>query len=124
MNQREEVLLETTGEPVVLIRKRRTGVTCHCFIPSREYWDERCPECLGTGIVFGWEQYFNKRRSDSRILVRFDSTQEDLKLLEGGLNPDFLPNCWTLTVPTVKDRDLLVRFDQDNNEEFNYKRPF
>ena len=28
---------------------------------------------------------------------------------------------WTLTVPTIKTRDILVLFDQNNNEEFRYE---
>src|SRR5690606_28419768 len=28
---------------------------------------------------------------------------------------------WTLTVPTIKNRDIIVLFDEDNNEEFRYE---
>jgi len=31
------------------------------------------------------------------------------------------PNCWGLAVPTIKERDFIVRFDEDGNEEFRYE---
>lgn len=77
--------------------------------------------CFGTKFVMGFEQYFNPRRSDGRIMVRFSPADEDLKMQEAGLESELITECWTLTVPTVKDRDILVRFDQDGNEEFRYE---
>ena len=77
--------------------------------------------CYGTKFVLGWEQYFNPRRSDGRIMVRFSPAEDDVKRLEAGLESEFNTEVWTLTVPTVKDRDILVRFDQDGNEEFRYE---
>ncbi len=120
-NQREELLLGITGEPVCLIRKRWTGITCSCYIPSSEYSDDRCPKCLGTKFIIGWDQYFNPRSSDGRIQVRFSPADDDVKTYEAGLESEFITECWTLTVPTVKDRDIIVRFDQDGNEEFRYE---
>lgn len=120
-NQREEVLLNVTGEPVVLIKRSRTGITCSCFQPSSEYADDRCPKCYGTKFVMGYQQFFNPRRSDGRILVRFSPADDDLVMNEGGLESTFTTDCWTLTVPTVKDRDIIVRFDEDGNEEFRYE---
>jgi hypothetical protein len=54
-------------------------------------------------------------------LVRVGPADEDLKRQEGGLESDFTLDCWTLTVPTIKDSDILILFDQDNNEEFRYE---
>jgi hypothetical protein len=54
-------------------------------------------------------------------LVRFDATEEDIKVENGGLENTFLPNCWTLGFPAIHDRDFLIRFDEDNNEEFRYE---
>lgn len=119
--QRQEMLLSMTGEPVVLIRRRRTGIVCKCVLPTSQYPDDRCPHCLGGGVVLGYEQFFNPRRSDGRIMVRFSPGDEDLKMQEAGLESELTTDCWTLTVPTIKDRDILVRFDQDNNEEFRYE---
>jgi hypothetical protein len=119
--QRQEILLSITGEPVVLIKRQRTGIVCSCVLPTSEYPDDRCVRCLGTKFVMGYEQYFNPRRSDGRIMVRFSPADEDLKMQEAGLESELITECWTLTVPTVKDRDILIRFDQDGNEEFRYE---
>ncbi len=120
-NQRQEMLLSMTGEPVCLLRRKWTGITCSCYLPSSETADERCPRCLGTKFLVGWEQYFNPRSNDGRIMVRFSPAEDDLKSQEAGLESELITDCWTLTVPTVKDRDIIIRFDQDGNEEFRYE---
>ena len=119
--QRQDVLLSVTGQPAVLIRRVQTGITCACYLASSEYQDDRCPLCYGTKFVFGYEQYFNPRISDGRILVRLGPTAENLKMYEAGLESEFPLDMWTLTVPTIKTRDVLVLFDQDDNEEFRYE---
>ncbi len=120
-NQRQELLLEVTGRPVVLIQRMRTGVTCSCYRPSSEYQDDRCPFCFGTKFVYGYQQYFNPRRSDGRIMMRPGPTEENLKMYEAGLESEFPLELWTLTVPTIKTRDVIVMFDMDGNEEFRYE---
>jgi hypothetical protein len=77
--------------------------------------------CYGTKFVFGYEQYFNPRRSDGRIMVRLGPTAENLKMHEAGMESEFPVDMWTLTVPTIKTRDVIVVFDQDNNESFRYE---
>jgi hypothetical protein len=88
----------------------------------REHHDARCQICYGTGFSNGFEQFLNPRRPDSRILIRVEPATEDLKIEDrGGLTPDYLPNCWTMAFPGLKDRDVLVRFNEDNTEEFRYE---
>lgn len=118
--QRQETLLNVDGEPVVLVRRQWTGVTCTCY-SMREYPEGRCNKCFGTGFVVGWQQYFSPRRSDRKIMVRFDPTVETVDPTESGLESNLKPNCWTLTVPTIHERDFIVRFDQAGNEEFRYE---
>ena len=120
-SQRLEQLLKITGEPVVLLKRLYTGTTCSCMKSTAENPSLRCPICFGTGWVGGYEQYFNPRRSDGRIMVRFDATEEDIKYDDEGLESSFLPNCWTLVVPAVKSRDVLIRFNEDGTEEFRYE---
>lgn len=119
--RREEVLLEVTGEPVVLVRRMWTGDRCSCYLASTEHPEHRCPICFGTGFVTGYQQFYNPRRSDGRILVRFGPTEDDLKFENAGLESTFIPDCWTLVVPSVKDRDFLIRFNEDGTEEFRYE---
>jgi len=120
-NQREEVLLSLTGEPVVLIKRLWEGIQCSCVIKTRETPEHRCSVCFGTGFVTGYEQYYNPRRSDGRILVHFDPAVEDLIHMDAGLESEYKPNSWTLSTPIVKDRDFLIRFNKDGTEEFRYE---
>ena len=122
MLQREELLLETTGEPMVLLRRVWTGIRCHCFRHRREHPEARCPTCFGVGFQGGYTQFLNTRRSDRRILVRVDNTTEDLNIGDKeGFDPLYEPNAWTLPFPGLRDRDMLVRFNEDNTEEFRYE---
>lgn len=119
--QRQDVLLSVTGRPAVLIRRRWTGVGSNTYLPSSEYPDDRGLDNYGGKFVFGYEQYFNPRSSDGRILVRPGPTAENLKMHEAGLESEYPLDLWTLTVPTIKTRDILVLFDQDDNEDFRYE---
>lgn len=120
-NARQEVLLSVTGEPVVLLKMRYTGITCNCYLPTSQYPDDRCPICFGGGIILSYEQYYNPDRSDGRILIRVDSSQETIKQQEAGLESEFTLNGWTLTKPTIKQRDIIIRFDPADNEEYRYE---
>ena len=120
-NQREEVLLSLTGEPMVLVRRLWEGITCSCVSNTRETPEHRCGRCFGTGFVTGYQQFYNSRRSDSRILVHFDPAPEDLIPMDSGLESEYKPNAWTLSTPIVKDRDFLIRFNKDDTEEFRYE---
>ena len=122
MLQREELLLETTGEPMVLLRRVWTGIRCFCFRNRREHADARCPTCFSTGFQGGYTQFLNTRRSDRRILVRVDATTEDLNIGDKeGFDPMYEPNAWTLPFPGLRDRDILIRFNENNTEEFRYE---
>ena len=121
MNQREEILLTIDSEPMVLLQRQWTGITCNCYMASGEYPDDRCPNCFGTKFVIGWNQYFNPRISDGRIMVRVSPVDDVVKQYEAGLESEMTADAWTLVVPTIHHRDILVRFDQDGNEEFRYE---
>ena len=119
--QRQQILLSITGQPAVLIKRQQTGIVCSCYLPSSEYPDDRCVHCLGTKFVLGYEQYFNPLSSDGRIQVRLGPTAENLKMHDAGLESEFPLDMWTLTVPTIHTRDIIVLFDQDGNESFRYE---
>lgn len=119
---RQDVLLSLTGRDAILVKRVHTGITCNCYLPSSEYPDDRCGICLGSKFVVGWEQYFNPRSSNGRIKVRPGPTAEGTKMYEAGLESEFPLDLWTLTVPTIKMRDIIILFDQDGvNEEFRYE---
>jgi hypothetical protein len=117
------MLIEATGEPVILLKRIWDGVTCSC-LNSRKVSPKvkSCQSCYGTGYEGGYIQYVYPRRSDTRILVSFKEAAEDLQYDEkAALNQSFEPAAWTLAQPTIKDRDLLIRFDFTNDIEFIYE---
>lgn len=123
MLDREEVLLDQVGEPAILLKRRWSGEICPCSDLRRQHPKiKSCGQCFGTGYLGGFLQFQNPRRQDKRIMARFTETAEDLKL--GGhehLEQVFEPTAWTLPMPAIRDRDLIVRFDRADNVEFIYE---
>lgn len=119
--RREEILLDTWGEPVVLVRRSWAGIRCSCVSATNEYPEDRCPKCFGTGLENSYQQFFNPRRSDGRIMVRFGPTQEDFKMETAGKENVFIPECWTLVYPAVKDHDFVIKYNESGAEEFRYE---
>jgi methionine-rich copper-binding protein CopC len=123
MLNREEVLLDQTGEPAILLKRIWTGQTCTC-LNSRKVSPKirSCGTCMGTGFVGGYTQFNYLRRNDYRVMLKFDEAPEDL--FHGdheNLQQDYEPGAWTLPMPGIKDRDVVVRFDFTNDIEFIYE---
>jgi hypothetical protein len=60
MLDQEEVLLTTTGEPVIFLKRIWDGVTCGCMDPRKMHPKVKsCQECFGTGYVGGYNQFYN-----------------------------------------------------------------
>lgn len=121
VNQRLELMLEIDGEPVILLRRLWTGIKCNCYRLNQEHYEGRCASCFGTSFVGGYDQFYNPKRSDSKILVRFSPTVDDLAIKQFGLQQNFAPAAWTLVYPAIKDRDVLIRFNQDLELEYFYE---
>ena len=123
MINREEVLLDQVGEPVILLKRLWGGAICSCSDGRRMHPKvSGCKKCYGTGYTGGYTQYANNRRGDERLMVMFGDTAEDLKLdSKSHLEQSYEPQCWTLPSPAVRDRDLIVRYDFNDNIEFIYE---
>mgnify|MGYP001401154198 CR=1 FL=1 len=123
MISREEVLLDQVGEPVILLKRIWDGATCSCSDSRRMHPKVKsCKKCYGTGYAGGYEQFLNVRRADSRLMMMFGDTTEDLKLdSKSHLEQVYEPQCWTLPSPAIKDRDLIVRYDFNDDVEFIYE---
>ena len=115
--QRLETMIQATGEPVILLRRKWTGEVCPCYDGRRGQARNRCPICYGTGFVNGYVRHVNPREAEGRIYCRVSPTEEDLDLQEDGMRQKFIPNVWTLPMPVVRDRDVLVLFDPCTFEE-------
>jgi hypothetical protein len=123
MLNREEILLDQVGEPTILLRRVWDGPTCSCSDPRRMHPKiKSCKTCYGTGYEGGYAQFNYRRRSDGRVMVSFGDTLEDLKLgAQSHLEQAYEPGGWTLPSPAIRDRDLIVRFDFNNDVEFIYE---
>jgi len=120
---REEELMENVGEKCILMRRKWSGETCSCVTLRRQHPKVRsCRFCYGTGYVDGYDQIFNLRRADQRVMVRFYEAQEDLKLGDHThLSQEFQPTALALFKPIIKDRDIIVRFDFTGDIEYVYE---
>ena len=120
-NMRLEIALETYGDPCVLLRRMTEGKVSSHYYNTIENTAHRGLDNSGTELVHGYEQFDNDKRSDRKILVYFGPTKEDIKRDEPGLENDFVPSCWTLAYPIVKDGDVIIRFNIDGTEEWRYE---
>ncbi len=120
-NQREEVLITTTGSECVLLRRQVSGKVSNNYTIHRENSAYRGTDNYGTEFVVGYEQFFNTRRSDGRIMVRFGPTKEDVERTDSGIENKFIPDCWIIVYPSIKDGDALIRYNKDGSEEFRYE---
>jgi len=77
--------------------------------------------CHGTSFITGFEQFYNPRRSDGRIMVRFGPYTDDVKQEDSGLESIAIHDCRALTTPVIKDRDFIIRFNEDGTEEYRYE---
>jgi hypothetical protein len=126
---RLDAMLQTTGEPVILLRRKWTGRRCKCISLRREHARTRCDRCFGTSFDGGYDRYLNPRavselwtNTQGFIMVRIHPFSDDLKIedSQGLVQPSEL-TAWTINVPTLKDRDFIIRFNEDGTEEFRYE---
>ena len=120
-NMREEYILQSTGKECSLFSRQWSGKDSKYYNSGSESPAYRGLDNFGTPLVSGYTQFFNPRRSDGRILVRFGPTKEEYKREEGGIENTFIPACWTLVTPIVKDGDFVIRYNKDGTEEWRYE---
>lgn len=126
---RLDTMLQVTGESVILLRRVWSGKRCKCIGLRREHQRTRCSQCFGTGFDGGYVRYINPRavsefepNTRGFIKVRIYPHKDDLQIKpDQALMQDTNPPAWTLSVPTVKDRDVIIRFNIDGTEEFRYE---
>ena len=113
---------------MVILRRKWTGRRCRNISLRREHQRNRCPYCYGSGFENGYDRLFNKRaisesfiNTNGMFMFRVSPWQDDLEIAQdqGLRQPDEI-TMWTLTVPAVKDRDIIIRYEQSGLEEFRY----
>lgn len=133
--QRQEIQLSVTGDLFVLLRRKWTGRTCQRLSHRTEHPRARCGRCYGTMFEGGYDRFFNSREiyagetnTNGVIAARISPYQEDLALLESrGLSTEQVDmQIWTLSIPTIRDRDVLIHLRHDIEtglmfEDFRYE---
>lgn len=133
--QRQEFLLGITGEPFVLLRRKWTGRTCPRVSIRHEHPHARCGMCFGTMFFGGYDRYLNSRairpgepNPNGFIQMRVSPYVDDLGLNQDrGLTQEVVNlEAWTLAIPTIKDRDILIKYTFNAEtgfleEEFRYE---
>lgn len=126
---RLDSMLQVTGEPVVLLRRKTSGRRCRCMQNRREQPRFRCAYCYGTRFDGGYDRYVNPRaiseswpNSQGWIMARIAPFSDDLKLeqSQGLVQPDEL-TAWTISVPILKDRDIIIRLIRQLDGTFAYE---
>lgn len=133
-NQRLEILLGLTGERFILLRKKWTGKQCPRLSMRSNHPHERCGLCYGTEFLYGYDRIYNTREIDAGqpningfILMRVTPYVNDLELSpDRGLAQVDQLEVWTIPVPIIKDRDILIRYTKDPvtniyTEEYRYE---
>jgi len=118
--QQAQMLLETSGEQAALLLRKWEGIRCPLMSNITEHPNQRCPVCFGTGWAGGYDQYISDK-TDNRIRIRFNPSEEDLELIQMGLRKEHEVSLWTLPEPRLRDRDILVRFNPDGSEFCRYE---
>jgi hypothetical protein len=132
--QRAEVILSVTGEAFILLRRKTTGRKCPRLSIRSEHPHARCLTCYGTTFLGGYDRFFNTREiqpaepnTNGFVPMRVSPYNNDLELtLDRGLAQVDQLEAWTISVPIIKDRDILIRYILDEStglymEEFRYE---
>lgn len=132
--RREEMLLAQTGEPFMLLRAKVTGQQCPRYSIRGEHSTERCSMCYGTKILGGYDRYIYQRQyrpnitnPNGLIAMRVQPYKNDLPLIQyRGLSQTDEVTIWAPSIPTIKKRDILIRYLPVNPgeipvEEFRYE---
>lgn len=129
----EEDLLSKTGDYFVLLRRKWEGRKCPRLSIRSEHPHARCGTCYGTTFQGGYDRYPNPRlvhqgqtNPNGFIMVRVDPYDDEIRLNDRGLEEDVTISGWTISIPQLKKRDILIRYIYDRSsglfvESFRYE---
>jgi hypothetical protein len=132
---RQELLLGVTGEPFVLLRRKWTGKTCPRTSHRNEHPDGRCGLCFSTSFEGGYDRFINTRlirpsetNPNGFVQMRVTPYADEVDLIDTrGFSLEKTDiSAWLPAIPTVRDRDILIRYTFDfeaqaYTEEFRYE---
>lgn len=58
---------------------------------------------------------------EDKILIRVGPTQDDMTLKNIGQMQEMIPGCWTLPSPALRDRDMIIRYDESGAETWRFE---
>lgn len=132
--QRQEMQLSVVGTPFILLKRKRIGRTCPLISHRAEHPHYRCGVCFGTSFEGGYDRFQNTRpirpgdlNPNGFIMCRISPYKEDNNLTaDRGLAQNLTLTVWTMAIPVIKERDILVRYQEDPvdgllYEEFRYE---
>jgi hypothetical protein len=133
--QRQEIILSVTGDQFILLRRRWTGRVCRRISHRNEHPHARCSLCYGSSFEGGFDRYIHPREirpgepnPNGFIAARVSPYNDEVGLVESrGLTAEATDmSIWTLAIPTIRDRDVLIRYKFDIEtgrtfEEFRYE---
>jgi len=132
--QRSEVILGLTGECFSLLTRKTTGKKCPRLSIRSEHPHARCGTCFGTTFLGGYDRFVNQRElrpgeinPNGFISMRVSPYANDLELTaDRGLAQIDTVEAWTIAVPIIKDRDILIRYVYDEQlsvykEDYRYE---
>ncbi len=85
--------------------------------------------CFGTAFEGGFDRYVNPRpisesysNTQGYILARIYPYTDDLELdASQSLRQTVELQAWTINIPNIRDRDVLIRLNEDGTEEYRYE---
>jgi hypothetical protein len=133
--QREEFLLGLTGEPFILLSRKGKGKACARLSHRHEHPHARCSLCFGTTFEGGYDRFVNARElrpgevnPNGFIQLRVQPYGDKAPLKQDlGIDvSEVLLETWTLALPSIKVRDMLIKYTSDIEfgfleEEFRYE---
>jgi hypothetical protein len=100
----QQFMLDQGGEPVFVFLRKWFGQRCPCFNFTRNYADNRCEICYGTGWVRGYEGPFE-------VDIAPPSGVNSIEFDDKGYHQSFNYETWMLDRPLIRTFDFMVRSD-------------
>ncbi len=100
-------LIELTGEEVAIVYRNPVERICSCYNFNSEEADPDCPICHGSGAYnYGFVRHNDKNPMAAFKVARFSKRYET----EGRI-PDFSSPAFTVYLPRIFIKDILIRKD-------------
>ena len=95
------------GERVLLYQRKEMGTLCPNYDAIRRQHRQDTDEiCFGTNYVGGYYSPI-----EIFVSIAQQNSRQKIRVYEEGIRREFVPTCWALWEPILKNRDFIVRRD-------------